>query len=358
MRDEREDDRMRERAGAPAPSDPLWSARSGLPPDLARLEADLAGLPTPPEPDWRTVPRPAERAPWWRPAPARTLAWAAAAALAVVALAGQWLVRDAWNVEVLAGRATFGGATFAGRIALGGSCATGPESRLRLEVKGMGRVELEPGSSLRRVPGRRGEARLALEHGTMHASIVAPPRRFVVETRVGVATDLGCEYTLSLDRERRGRLSVTSGRVAFRDHGRESFLPAGAWCPLSPDGVGLPRRDWATDRFLDLLEAYDQPDCATGTLDSVLAAAEASDAITLWHLLPRVGGGERSRVATRLAGLIELPADVPVTRVLALEPAALDAWWAAIGMGPAHEWRSGPGAGKRPFGERSAAPAR
>jgi hypothetical protein len=334
--------------------DALWTARGGLPADLARIEAGLSGLPLPPEPDWSAVPRGAirgPRTPWWRLAPPPRLVWAAAAAIAVVALAGQWLVRDAWRVEVLAGRAAFGGAAIAGRVALGGSCATGPDSRLRLEVKGMGLVELEPGSALRRVPGRRGETRLALDHGTLHASILAPPRRFVVETRVGVATDLGCEYTLSLDREGRGRLAVTSGRVAFRDDGRESFVPAGVWCPLSPAGVGLPRREWAADDFLAVLEAYDQPDCATGTLDTVLALAEPSDAITLWHLLPRVQGAERERVARKVAALVRVPAEVPLERVLALEPEALDAWWAAIGMGPAEEWRSGPGARKRLFGE-------
>jgi hypothetical protein len=275
------------------------------------------------------------------------VAWAAAAALAVAALAGQWLVRDAWRVEVLQGRATLGGAAFGGRVALGGSCATDETSRLRLEVRGLGRVELEPGSVLRRVLAHQGEARLALDHGTMHASISAPPRRFVVETRVGVATDLGCEYTLSVDKEQNGRLAVTSGRVAFRDHGRESFVPAGAWCPLSREGVGVPRRDYASDAFLAVLSRYDRPDCAEATLDTLLSAAQASDALTLWHLLPRVSAPERERVARRMAELIEVPADVAIDRVLALDPAALDAWWAEIGMGPAQDWRSGPSV-KRP----------
>lgn len=327
-------------------NDPLWTARGELPEDLARLERTLSHLATPAEPDWSAVLRPAARVvrgPWWASRPMQRVAWAAAAALAVVTLAGQWLVRDAWRVEVLEGRATFGGAAFGGRVALGGSCATDDASRLRLEVRGLGQVELAPGSVLRRVIGRRGESRLALDHGTLRASISAPPRVFVVETRVGVATDLGCEYTLSVDRARNGRLAVTSGRVAFQDHGHESFVPAGAWCPLSPEGVGVPRRDYATDEFLAVLSRFDRPDCAAATLDTVLSAAVASDAITLWHLLPRVSGAERGRVARRMAELIEVPADVALDRVLALEPAALDAWWAAIGMGPARDWRSGPG---------------
>ncbi len=320
--------------------DALWTGRGPLPEDLGRLEAALTRLPRPGEPDWDGV-RSSSRSP-------AVLVWAAAAVLLLVALAGQWLVRDAWRVEVLTGQPELRGLSFRGQVALGGALATDEVSRARLFVKGLGRVDLEPGSVLRRVPGERGERRLALDHGTLHASIVAPPRQFVVETPVGVATDLGCAYTLSVDREGAGRLEVTSGRVVFGDDGRESFVPAGAWFPLSPTGVGLPRRNYASDGFLAALASYDQPDRATAVLDTVLAEASASDAITLWHLLPRVTGPERERVARRIAALIEVPGGIPLARVLALEPAALDAWWGAIGKGPANDWRAGPG--KKLFG--------
>ncbi len=315
----------------------LWTARGELPEALAKLESSLANLPLPAEPDWGRVVREPVRVSF-RP---MALVWVAAAACLVVAIGGEWLVRDAWHVETLQGRVTQRGPSLAGRLPAGGTCQTDAGSRARVQVAGLGQLELEPGTVLRRVPGKRGETRLALEQGTLHASIVAPPRVFVVETRVGVATDLGCAYTLSVDTTGSGSLRVTEGRVAFADHGREAFVPAGAWCPLTSAGVGVPRRDYASDRFLALLESFDQPACASNTLDSVLAAAEPSDAISLWHLLPRVTGDDRTSVALRMAELIELPADVPMERVLELEPAALDAWWGAIGMGEAGAWRSG-----------------
>ena len=313
----------------------LWGEGGALPGDLARIEQALARLPLPPEPDWTAV------------APRRrgvaVLAYAAAAALLVATLAGLGLARDAWRVDTLAGSPSLGGLAFGGRVALGGTIATDRRSRARLEVRGLGEVELEPGSVLRRVPGRGRERRLALDHGTLHARVFAPPRLFVVETRVGVATDLGCAYTLSVAPDGEGRLAVTSGRVTFTHHGLESFVPAGAWCPLMPDGVGVPRREYAGDAFLAAVAAWDRADRGADALERVLATAEASDAITLWHLLPRVSGTERERVAARIDELIDVPADVSRERVLALEPAALDAWWAAIGMGDASEWRAGPG---------------
>lgn len=325
--------------------DTLWTGKGPLPEDLARLEADLARLAVPDEPDWRRVPRPVPA--WRRPAP--RLVWAAAAALAIVAVTGQWLVRDGWHVESLAGAPGLRGPALGQRLALGAALTTDGGSRARLIVRGLGRVDLEPGSVLRRVPGGLGECRLALDRGTLHAEISAPPRLFVVETPSGIATDLGCAYTLSVDSSGAGKLAVTSGRVSLGGGGRESFVPAGAWCPLSPAGVGLPRRDYASDAFLAALTKYDRPNCASTAIDTVLAKAEASDALTLWHVLPRVSVAERARVARRIAELIEVPADVPIERVVALDPAALDAWWAAVGMGPAEEWRSA-GGKKKGFG--------
>jgi len=270
-------------------------------------------------------------------------AYAAAAAVLLVALTAALLARDSWRVETLAGSPSLGGVTFAGRVAMGGRIATDARSRARLEVKGLGSVELEPGSVLRRVPGRGAERKLALDHGTLHAVITAPPRTFVVETPAGVATDLGCAYTLSVAADGHGRLAVTTGRVTFTHGGFESFVPAGVWCPLSPEGVGVPRRDYASAAFLAAIAAYDSAAAGdAAALPAVLATAEPSDAITLWHLLPRVSREARTRVAARMAELIGAPAEAPRERVLALEPAALDAWWAAIGMGPADEWREGP----------------
>jgi len=314
--------------------EPLFGGRGPLPDDLARLERTLSALPLPPEPDWDAAPRRDRRAP--------ALAWAAAAAVLLAAFAGVRLAGDAWRVEPLAGSPSLGGVAFAGRVALGGRVSTDAHSRARLDVKGLGVVELEPGSVLRRVRGRGSERKLALDHGMLRAFIQAPPRQFVVETPVGVATDLGCSYTLSLATDGHGRLAVTAGRVTFTRDGLDSFVPAGAWCPLLPAGVGVPRRDYAGDAFLAAIAAYDSAAAGdAAALARVLDAAEASDALTLWHLLPRVSGEARSRVAARIAELIEVPSDVARERVLALEPAALDAWWGAIGMGPAAEWRAG-----------------
>ncbi len=101
----------------------------------------------------------------------------------------------------------------------------------------------------------------------------------------------------------------------------------------------MPRREVASDRFLAAITRYDTA-AAPAALDSVLATASAFDAITLWHLLPRVPASDRARVAERIAALVEVPSETPVARVAALEPAALDAWWNALGFGEVEFWRT------------------
>ena len=94
------------------------------------------------------------------------------------------------------------------------------------------------------VATRDGHHRLALERGTLHALISAPPGQFVVNTPSATATDLGCAYTLHVDEEGAGYLSVTSGWVALALNQRESLVPVGASCRTDPKrGPGTPSYD-------------------------------------------------------------------------------------------------------------------
>src|SRR5215471_15704762 len=105
--------------------DTLFSGRGPLPEDLARLERALSNLPLPPEPDWDARPR---RERWPR--------------FVYAAVAATLLMRDAWRVETIDGSLSLGGIAFGGRIGMGGRVTTEWRSRARIEVKGLGRVEL------------------------------------------------------------------------------------------------------------------------------------------------------------------------------------------------------------------------
>ena len=197
---------------------------------------------------------------------------------------------------------------------------------------------------MRLVESRAREHRIALDRGTIHARIWAPPRFFHVDTPSAVAIDLGCAYTLQVDDSGAGLVRVTHGWVGFEHDGRESFIPEQAVCATRPGiGPGTPRYEDAPDGYgeaLTLLDFGDSDDPGRlPALDLVLARARPRDSLTLWHLLTRGTSDERSRVYDRLAMLTPPPAGVTRERILRGDRQALDRWWEALGLSSTTWWR-------------------
>ena len=119
------------------------------------------------------------------------------------------------------------------RLALGETLETDAVSKASVFVAEIGRLEVEPMTRLRLLQSGAGRKRIALDRGTIHATIWAPPGQFVVDTPSAVAVDLGCMYTLHVDDAGSGILRTTLGWVGFHRNGRESFIPAGAACPTN-----------------------------------------------------------------------------------------------------------------------------
>jgi len=110
-----------------------------------------------------------------------------------------------------------------------------------MESESIGEVEIDPHSRLRLLATKRDRHSLALDHGTIHAYIWAPPTKFVVDTPAANAVDLGCQYTLSVANDGKGFLSVELGWVAFQWKTIESFIqPA----PLAWVTGRIPRISW------------------------------------------------------------------------------------------------------------------
>jgi hypothetical protein len=265
---------------------------------------------------------------------ARRRAYASAFAVACIALVacGVWFyvrsTRPAWDVARIEGepRIDSGRIGERGRLGVGEWLETDASSRAEIAVANIGEVDVEPNTRVRLVTTRMTEHRLELARGTLHARIFAPPRIFFVNTPSAVAADLGCAYTLEVDDAGRSLLHVTSGYVALEAGERESIVPAGAACLTKPGaGPGTPFFEDASEEFVEMLSKLDFENDHT-SLDSLLASARPRDTLTLWHLLSRVGGDERTRVYARLAALTPPPEGVTREGVLRLDRAMLGAW--------------------------------
>lgn len=327
--------------------DYLWD-RSGPPdPEVERLERRLAGF------------RGSLEEPVWPGEPAgrgvhrhRLLLPLAAAAVLILAVA-IWLraprgdADTPWAIASIEGELRQEGrADMVGRhLAAGRWIETAADSRALLTAEEVGQIAVEPGTRLRVVDGRSREHRLQLAHGTLRAVVWAPPGRLVVDTPSSTVVDLGCAYTLRVDRRGVGLIEVTAGWVAFAHDGRESFIPAGAVAATRPEsGPGTPYYGDATPVFRRAVERFDlhapQREARETALDEILAEARPRDALTLWHLLARVDADERGRVHDRLAAFVPPPPGVSRAGILRGDRAMRDRWWNALGHGDLDWWRT------------------
>lgn len=310
--------------------DYLWDPSAEPDAEIAGLEEVLRPL--------RFQPAEAPPLPEIVPAPRRAwprrLAWLAAVAMiAGIAAIGVLRTTDAaWTVAPLRGAVVAGGDRVDRREVLhaGQWVETGADAEARIRVGRIGSADLGPGTRARIVRARGTEHRMAMQEGTLHARINAPPRFFLVETPSALAIDLGCVYTLTIDENGAGMLRVLSGEVELVAGDRRSVVLAGNQARLAPGmGPGLPYSSGATYRFRQALTRYEASADRAG-LEGLLAATDSGTTITLWHLLQRVAPADRARVYARLTQLASVPPGVRAEDALALDRGALERWRAHL----------------------------
>ena len=307
--------------------DYLWDPAAVPDPEIQRLEALLRPVAYTATP-LREIPTP-RRAPRLRIG-----AWSALAAAAVLAVGALYATRRVtvtpWAVTAERGVPVVRGASGEpahGALARGGVVETDARSTAVIAVGRIGRAELGPDSRLRLLGDGVSEHRLALERGTMHASIDAPPRYFLVQTASALAVDLGCVYTLTADERGNGLLMVEEGEVELQlGDVRVAVLAGNAASLRNGRGPGLPYPMHASNALRRAVAAYDADPRNGAALDAVLAAADEHSTITLWHLLQRAAPEARERVYARLATIAPPPATATRERVLRGESGALQRW--------------------------------
>lgn len=311
--------------------DYLWDRTGEQDPELARLEQVLGSL------RWSRRKRTSRLPELVRTS--RLVAWSiAAAATLIVGLGTAVIVYRAHVAPLTSWQLSFSGekpkAMHAGQLV-----ETTATTRGTIQAESVGRVEIEPESRLQLVAATPDEQRLALDHGTIHAFIWAPPAHFVVDTPAAKAVDLGCQYTLHVGKGGVGLLTVQMGWVAFEWHGVESFIPAGAACTTRPGhGPDLPYFLDASPVFKNAIAELDlRP--SEQALSAALAVARPRDGFTLWHMLQRTPADQRARVFDRFAELVSLPSDVNRDAILRGDKRSLDAAWDALNLGSTSWWR-------------------
>ena len=310
--------------------DYLWD-RTGEPDDeLAKLEKTLGSLRWSQRPLMFSGSVPLRRSTTW---------WLAGAAAFMLVIGASFIAyKMRTPVRLTSWMLSFSGGQ-AKQMRVGQVIETAGTTNGTITSEFVGRVDIGPDSRLRLLAATTDQQRLALDHGTIHAFIWAPPAQFVVDTPAAKAVDLGCQYTLKVERSGIGLLTVETGWVAFDWRGTESFIPAGAACRTRPGhGPDTPYFLDASPAFKNAAAEFDS-DGSKQALIAVLGSARKRDALTLWHLLQRVPADERGDVFDRLAELVALPPNVSREAAVRGDPRSIDSIWNALDLGTTSWWR-------------------
>ena len=217
-----------------------------------------------------------------------------------------------------------------GRLRPGESLQTDAQSEAEVRIADVGQLDLDPNSRIRLISSNSDQHRIALERGRMTARTWSPPRLFVVDTPSSTAVDLGCIYSCEVQHDGSTLLHVTLGLVALDFHGRETVVPAGAFCRTRPGGgVGTPYFDDSSEKLQTALNYVDfgsDEGERARQLDIVLREARARDTLTLWYLIPRLREPLRAVTVDRLATLVPLPQTATRNGVMTLNAEMMDSW--------------------------------
>lgn len=270
---------------------------------------------------------------------------AVAAALVVIVAASafiirfQWRNNAPWEIETVDGMPTVAGKPIQrhDRLRVGETLITDEHSRVTVRVARLGELEIAPGSEVELVTTRRGRHRIALHRGTINARIWAPPFTFGVDTPAGLASDIGCAFTLRYAGDQ-GLLRVTSGWVDFDGDTRSSLVPEGALSELHRIlGPGTPYWHDAPAALREALREFDAS-ASDESLHRVIAAARPRDAMTLQHMLERARREHRGLLFDRLAQFVPPPRGVTREGVVDGDDSMVYAWREALGLGGVKKW--------------------
>ncbi len=332
----------------------LWDG-SGVPdPDIEALERMLS--------EYRYVARPLEEASApsgplvssGKRSPRRGVHRAVAAgAMAAALVVGfltirsrfQWSSGQPWRVVVVAGRPLVEDAPIrgAGELRVGQTLETDARSQARLEIGNIGTLTIAPSSRVRLLATRTRHHRIALDYGSIEARTWAPPFSFAVETSSASLFDLGCAFTLRMDRGGTGLVRVDSGWVQFELGDQQSVVPAGAEAVTRPTlGPGTAYLGDAPTEFKAALASFDTSaegsETRSRAVAVVLSTARPRDAMTLLSLMGKVDRSTRERVLDVLARSVPIPPGATREQVLDLETKALDLYWKKLGLGNPKSW--------------------
>lgn len=235
-----------------------------------------------------------------------------------------------WKVANVQGTPLIGDVAMQGADSIkeGQFITTNDSSRAELIISNLGKVIIEPNSKVVFIKGDDGNNRILVEYGTIGADMKSKQKSFFVEMPSSVVSDMGGEYTLTIDSTGDGLVYVKSGKVEVQSgNNREAVIPAGNLVITRKDfGVGTPFSENSSPQFKSALFNLDFGKCSGTCVSTLLNSAKMSDAVTLVNLLSKVENEYKDEVYSKVAKFVAPPNPVPVDSIPFIDEEELNEW--------------------------------
>ncbi|MEO8210151.1 MAG: FecR domain-containing protein [bacterium] len=235
-----------------------------------------------------------------------------------------------WKVANVQGSPLIGDVAMQGvdSIKEGQFITTNDSSRAELIIANLGSVLIEPNSKVIFVKSGEGNNRILVEYGTIDADMNSKQKTFFVEMPSAVASDMGGEYTLTIDSTGDGLVYVKSGKVEVQaDNSKGAIIPAGNLVVTRKDlGVGTPFNENSSDKFKNALFNLDFGKCGGACVRTLLNSAKMSDAVTLVNLIEKVDNEYKDDVYSRVAKFVAPPRAIHNDSIPFIDEEELNEW--------------------------------
>jgi len=195
-----------------------------------------------------------------------------------------------------------------------------------INIPGIGRIEVGPGTSVMRLSG---SYKLRLGKGEINALKSGASEFLEVEIPSAVIEDykLGGNYTVAVDDAGRSLIQVNASWIKVSSENREVLVIPNYYCEVRKgSGPGIPYSVNSPEELRNAIEEYNFSGGSEESLNQILFLSEKEDAVSIWNLLKRVNERDREIVVNKLHSLVQLPQGVTPRGVSKLDEGMLQLW--------------------------------
>lgn len=236
-----------------------------------------------------------------------------------------------WNVEVVKGRYRITNGSDASLLYEKQTLITDLESEALIKIIEVGQIQLKEYSELTLNIGTKELSEVTLNKGSIEISTGSVKSGIVTNCGNTQIIDLGSISTISFRPPGDNTVRVMRGLVEVRS-GNDFVYLIGNHISETKLGSkpGIPYATTAAAELIEELKNLQYQNGGFESLTKIINSSTEKDAITLWHLFPRVEITERELLYDKITEFFQLPQGIEKRQIMNLDQVKLKEWFDSI----------------------------